>query len=147
MSSYCPVNPISSLNPTSSHCPVYPISSLNPTSSHCPVYPISTLNPTSSYCPVTPISNLNPMSSHCPVNPISTLHPMSSHWHAIMLFSILCLIFSSDLISSPPPLVRSQTQATEFILILGWCNLLRMYYNKNDNCYPCSQIGVSLLYI
>jgi hypothetical protein len=32
-------------------------------------------------------------------------------------------------------------------LILGWCILLRMYYNKNDNCYPCSQLGVSLLYI
>jgi hypothetical protein len=42
-------------------------------------------------------------------------------------------------------LITSQTQLT--ILILGWCILLRMYYNKNDNCYPCSRLGVSLLYI
>jgi hypothetical protein len=31
-------------------------------------------------------------------------------------------------------------------LILGWCILLRMYYNENDNCYLCSQLIVSLLH-
>jgi hypothetical protein len=30
------------------------------------------------------------------------------------------------------------------ILILGWCILLRLYYNKNS--YLCSQLIVSLLY-
>jgi hypothetical protein len=31
-------------------------------------------------------------------------------------------------------------------LILGWCILLRLYYNENDNCYLYSQLDVSLLY-
>jgi hypothetical protein len=32
-------------------------------------------------------------------------------------------------------------------LILGWCILLRLYYNENDHSYLCSQLIVSLLYV
>jgi hypothetical protein len=31
-------------------------------------------------------------------------------------------------------------------LIMGWCILLRLYYNENDHNYLCSQLIVSLLY-